>query len=118
MARAKKLFYKIGEVCEICQIQPHVLRYWETEFSVLSPTKNNAGQRIYRQKDVELIQQIKCLLYEKGFTIAGANKQLLENGHANASELPLFKKDLLQASRQARIQQIRRDLEELLELLS
>ena len=83
----KKLFHKIGEVCKTCGIEPHVLRYWESEFRVLSPTKNRAGQRIYREKDLQMIQTIKQLLYEEGYTIAGANKKLLEDG---GSELPLF----------------------------
>lgn len=120
MAKAgKKLFYKIGEVCEICSIQPHVLRYWETEFSLLSPTKNNSGQRIYRQKDVELIQAIKRLLYDEGYTIAGANKKLLEseNGHGSSEDLPLFKHGS-QAHQKALIEQIKRELQEILNILS
>ena len=72
----KKLFYKIGEVCDITQVAPHVIRYWETEFSSLKPSKNSSGQRIYRFKDVDLIVLIKRLLYEEGYTIAGANKKL------------------------------------------
>jgi DNA-binding transcriptional MerR regulator len=72
----KKLFYKIGEVCDITQVAPHVIRYWETEFSALKPSKNSSGQRIYRYKDVDLILLIKRLLYEEGYTIAGANKKL------------------------------------------
>ena len=72
----KKLYYKIGEVCDLCQIQPHVLRYWETEFSQLSPSKNSSGQRVYRYKDLLLVRRIKQLLYEEGYTIAGANKKL------------------------------------------
>jgi DNA-binding transcriptional MerR regulator len=72
----KKLFYKIGEVCDITQVAPHVIRYWETEFSALKPSKNAAGQRIYRFKDVDLILEIKKLLYDEGYTIAGANKKI------------------------------------------
>src|SRR5438093_9586575 len=72
----KKLYYRIGEVCEIVGVQPHVLRYWESEFPRLSPPKNRAGQRTYRPKDIELLLQIRKLLYEDGFTIAGARKQL------------------------------------------
>ncbi|HSR69324.1 MAG TPA: MerR family transcriptional regulator [Acidobacteriota bacterium] len=72
----EKLYYKIGEVCEICQIEPHVLRYWESEFSALAPSKNKAGQRTYSQKDIELVETIKRLLYDEGYTIAGANKRL------------------------------------------
>ena len=71
-----KLFFKIGEVCEITDTQPYVLRYWESEFPALAPAKNSSGQRIYRRKDIETVLRIKQLLYEEGFTIAGAKKRL------------------------------------------
>src|SRR5512134_3937770 len=71
-----KLFFKIGEVCEITDTQPYVLRYWESEFAALAPAKNSSGQRIYRRRDIETILRIKQLLYEEGFTIAGAKKRL------------------------------------------
>jgi DNA-binding transcriptional MerR regulator len=71
-----KLFFKIGEVCELTDTQPYVLRYWESEFPALAPAKNNSGQRIYRRRDIETILRIKALLYEEGFTIAGAKKKL------------------------------------------
>ncbi len=71
-----KLFFKIGEVCELTDTQPYVLRYWESEFPLLAPAKNNSGQRIYRRRDIETILRIKSLLYEEGFTIAGAKKRL------------------------------------------
>lgn len=74
----KKLFYKIGEVCEIADIPPHVLRYWETEFPSLKPVKNSAGQRVYRPRDIDLILTIRRLLYEEGFTISGARKKIRE----------------------------------------
>lgn len=72
----EKIFFKIGEVCDLVGVQPHVLRYWETEFSMLSPQKNRAGQRTYRRRDVEIALRIKELLYEDLFTIAGAKKKL------------------------------------------
>ena len=72
----KKLYYKIGEVCEIVGVEAYVLRYWETEFTCLSPPKNKAGQRTYRPRDIDLLLQIRKLLYEDGYTIAGARKQL------------------------------------------
>jgi DNA-binding transcriptional MerR regulator len=72
----KKLYYKIREVCEIVGVEAHVLRFWETEFPVLSPPKSKTGQRIYRPRDIELLLQIRKLLYEDGFTIAGARKRL------------------------------------------
>ncbi|MBN2369060.1 MAG: MerR family transcriptional regulator [Vicinamibacteria bacterium] len=71
-----KLFFKIGEVCEITDTQPYVLRYWESEFPSLAPAKNSSGQRIYRRRDIETVLRIKQLLYEEGFTIAGAKKRI------------------------------------------
>ena len=72
----QKLFFKIGEVCELAGVQAHVLRYWETEFPMLAPQKNRAGQRTYRRKDVEMALRIKELLYNEQYTIAGAKKKL------------------------------------------
>ena len=71
-----KLFFMIGEVCEITDTQPYVLRYWESEFPALAPAKNSSGQRIYRRRDIDTVLRIKQLLYEEGFTIAGAKKRL------------------------------------------
>jgi DNA-binding transcriptional MerR regulator len=72
----EKLFFKIGEVCDIAGVQAHVLRYWETEFPMLQPQKNRAGQRTYRRRDVEMALRIKQLLYDEQYTIAGAKKKL------------------------------------------
>ncbi|HSS20594.1 MAG TPA: MerR family transcriptional regulator [Pyrinomonadaceae bacterium] len=72
----EKIFFKIGEVCELCGVQAHVLRYWESEFPMLQPQKNRAGQRVYRKRDVEIALRIKELLYEDQYTIAGAKKRL------------------------------------------
>ena len=72
----EKLFFKIGEVCELTGVQAHVLRYWESEFPMLAPQKNRAGQRTYRKRDVEMALRIKELLYEDQYTIAGAKKKL------------------------------------------
>ncbi len=71
-----KLYFKIGEVCEIVGVEPHVLRYWEQEFPQLAPQKSAAGQRLYRRKDVETALRIKTLREDEGFTIAGAKKRL------------------------------------------
>src|SRR5437667_10596515 len=76
VAIPEKLFFKIGEVCEIAGVQAHVLRYWESEFAMLAPQKNRAGQRTYRKRDVEMALRIKELLYEDQYTIAGAKKKL------------------------------------------
>jgi DNA-binding transcriptional MerR regulator len=79
-----KLYYSITEVAELTNVKPHVLRYWETEFKGLRPKKNRAGNRTYRAGDITLIQAIKNLLYDEGFTIAGAKKRLLQ-GKPNPS---------------------------------
>src|SRR5690348_4378703 len=72
----KRLYYKIGEACKELGIQPYVLRYWETEFPALSPSKSRSGQRVYSEKELEVIRRIKQLLYDEGYTIAGAKKKL------------------------------------------
>lgn len=72
----EKIYFKIGEVCDLVGVQAHVLRYWETEFPMLSPQKNRSGQRSYRRRDVEIAVRIKELLYDEMFTIAGAKKKL------------------------------------------
>ena len=72
----KKLYYSIGEVSKITELKQYVLRYWETEFKQLNPNKNKAGNRTYRQKDIDLILEIKNLLYDEKFTIEGARKVL------------------------------------------
>jgi DNA-binding transcriptional MerR regulator len=72
----KRLYYKIGEACKALGIQPYVLRYWETEFPALAPSKSRSGQRVYSEKEMEVIRRIKELLYEEGYTIAGAKKKL------------------------------------------
>jgi DNA-binding transcriptional MerR regulator len=75
----KKAYYSIGDVCDLTGLKPHVLRYWETQFDVLRPTKNRAGNRVFRPKDIELILLVKNLLYEQKYTIEGANQKLLES---------------------------------------
>jgi len=71
-----KQYFKIGEVSRIIGVKAHVLRYWETEFSALRPSKTKTNQRLYRRKDVQVLVHIKALLYDEGYTIAGANKRL------------------------------------------
>lgn len=83
-----KLFFKIGEVCELTDIQPYVLRYWETEFPTLAPAKNSSGQRIYRRRDIETVIRIKELLYGEGFTVAGARKKI-EQEQAGRIDTPV-----------------------------
>ncbi len=83
IADDKKL-YKIGEVCRIADVQPYVLRYWETEFPALAPNKSGGGQRLYTQREIDTILRIKQLLYSEGFTIAGAKKKLEESAVGSA----------------------------------
>jgi len=94
----RKLYYKIREVCEIVGVEAHVLRFWETEFPTLSPPKSKTGHRTYRQRDIELLLEIRRLLYDEGFTIAGARKKL---GAGAATSLQ--KRDAAKASRKDRI---------------
>ena len=72
----RKLFYKLNEVCQMTDTQPYVLRFWESEFTRLAATRSPTGQRLYKRKDIDLVLQIKKLLYEDGFTIAGAREKL------------------------------------------
>lgn len=74
----EKLFYKIGEVSRIVGVEPYILRYWESEFSFLKPRKNKSGQRVYVRSDLDLILQIKRMLYEEKYTISGVKKRFLE----------------------------------------
>lgn len=75
---ARKEYYSIGEVCDITGLKPHVLRYWETQFRGLQPVKNRAGNRAYRRREIEMIQLVKTLLYERKYTIEGARQRLDE----------------------------------------
>lgn len=75
---ARKAYYSIGEVCDLTGLKPHVLRYWETQFEVLHPNKNRAGNRVYRPKDIEVVLLVKHLLYDEKFTIEGARQRLLD----------------------------------------
>lgn len=84
-----KRFYKIGEVCKLADVQPYVLRYWETEFPALAPNKSGGGQRLYSRREIDIILRIKQLLYSEGFTIAGAKKRLDTEPLPSAEEQPL-----------------------------
>jgi DNA-binding transcriptional MerR regulator len=76
---AEKKLYRIGEVSRLADLKPFVLRYWETEFPMLEPVKSSSGHRLYRQEDVDMVFRIKRLLYDEGFTIAGARRFLREH---------------------------------------
>jgi DNA-binding transcriptional MerR regulator len=119
MKLKSKLYYKIGEVCQLTEIQPHVLRYWETEFPFLSPSKNSAGQRVYSRQEIQLIRLIKKLLYDEGYTIAGARdriQQLLRSRQRDDTPLEDKTQKLLVMSPMEGLK-IRRALEQILEIL-
>src|SRR5215467_2128397 len=84
-----KLYFRIGEVSELCHLPAYVLRFWETEFPQLKPVKSGTGQRMYRRKDVDAVLRIKKLLYEEGFTIAGARQQLRSDLKTEKNQAPL-----------------------------
>src|SRR5262249_58625191 len=83
-----KLYFRIGEVSDLCRLPAYVLRFWETEFPQLKPVKSSTGQRMYRRKDVEAVLKIKQLLYEEGFTIAGARQQLRSDLKVEKNQAP------------------------------
>lgn len=109
----KKAYYSIGEVCELTGLKPHVLRYWETQFQALQPTKNRAGNRVYRPKEIELILLVKHLLYEEKYTIEGADRKIREM--RRAGDLPEGRREALAPELLAGL---REELEALRELLS
>ncbi len=112
-----KLFFKIGEVCELTETQPYVLRYWESEFPALAPAKNNSGQRIYRRRDIETILRIKSLLYEEGFTIAGAKKKLEQELKDDGKGQTPVTRPVADADTGGSIRQIESGLKEILQIL-
>ncbi|QQD21184.1 MerR family transcriptional regulator [Venatoribacter cucullus] len=79
-----KRYFTIGEVSELCEVKPHVLRYWEQEFPQLSPVKRRGNRRYYQRQDVILVREIRALLYQEGYTIGGARQRLSEEGNSNA----------------------------------
>jgi DNA-binding transcriptional MerR regulator len=84
-----KIFFKIGEVSKITGIKPYVLRYWESEFSIIRPKKNRVGQRVYTKKELERILEIKKLLYDERYSIAGAKKKILSDLKQTAPQMSL-----------------------------
>ena len=86
---AEKLYYRIGEVESITGVPAYVLRYWESEFKLLRPKKNPAGQRVYRQRDLDLVKRIKTLLYDERLTLEGAKKRLLSEARRGPEQLEL-----------------------------
>lgn len=117
-----KLYFRIGEVAKLAGIKPYVLRFWESEFPGLGPKKSGTGHRLYRRKDVEMVLEIKRLLYEKRFTIEGARKTLEESKPKravnNKSEPPRAQGELFVAGSPALFHELKRELSEILRLLS
>jgi DNA-binding transcriptional MerR regulator len=122
-----KLYFRIGEVARLAGIKPYVLRFWESEFPSLGPKKSGTGHRLYRRKDVELVLEIKRLLYEKRFTIEGARKTLETRGKPTAVPRPLKSAKPARSQKVAQsglfdgtspvLDQVRRELNAILEIL-
>jgi DNA-binding transcriptional MerR regulator len=110
-----KLYFRIGEVSRLCGLPSYVLRFWETEFPQLKPTKSSTGQRMYRRLDVENVLRVKKLLYEEGFTIAGARQHLRAEVKKKQNPLPFVPAS---DDRISQIKQLRQGLREILGLLS
>ena len=110
-----KLYFRIGEVAKLCKLPAYVLRFWESEFPQLKPVKSSTGQRMYRQRDVENVLHIKKLLYEEGFTIAGARQQLKAEARPAKlqSGLPFPKQ-----GRSDNLKKVRQGLQEILGILN
>lgn len=117
-----KLYFRIGEVARIVGVKPYVLRYWESEFAVLRPEKTASGHRLYRRRDVEILLDIKRLLYDEKFTISGAKKRLREVGKEGGAPLPAESAEQNQAVETDRqrdvLVSIRKDLLDLYKMLN
>lgn len=112
-----KLYFKIGEVSELLGVEPYVLRYWETEFTVLSPKKSGTGHRLYRRKDVELLLRIKHLLRDKRFTIEGARQTLQAEAKAPKPRAVKVREAQQELFGNDPLPEIRRELADILQLL-
>jgi DNA-binding transcriptional MerR regulator len=106
-------FYSIGEVCELTDLKPHVLRYWESQFKFLSPAKNRSGNRVYQRREVELIQLVKHLLYTEKYTIEGARQKVEE--HRRKGEIRAVARTALELQTIAAVERELRDILEVLE---
>jgi DNA-binding transcriptional MerR regulator len=109
-----KLYFRIGEVADLCELPAYVLRFWETEFPQLKPTKSSTGQRMYRRRDVDNVLRIRKLLYQDGFTIAGARQQLRAEARSAGKTQPV----LPFPYRQTELRRVRQGLKEILGMLS
>ena len=111
----EKLYYKIGEVSQITGVEPYILRYWESEFKIINPVRTNSKQRLYRKRDLELILEVKKLLYREKFTIAGAKKKLQEVKAVKEKQLKL---ELPEKKYYEALLRVKKDLLDLRGLLS
>ena len=111
----EKIYFKIGEVSQIVGVEPYVLRYWETEFELLKPAKAPSKHRLYKKRDVELLLDIKRLLYTEGFTIEGARKKLRE---VKIEEKDQLKLPLVEQKYKSALIKVKKDLETLRKLLA
>ena len=109
-----KLYFRIGEVANLCRLPAYVLRFWESEFPQLKPVKSSTGQRMYRKRDVESVLRIKQLLYEQGFTISGARQQLRSENHSDKTQTAIP----FPSHSAPDLQHIRQGLREILDMLS
>ena len=117
-----KKLYKIGEVCKMADVQPYVLRYWETEFPSLAPNKSGGGQRLYTRREIDIILRIKQLLYSEGFTIAGAKKKLETETSAGPAPEPAAKQPAAAPSKKSAtsskaIANVKKELRAILKML-
>jgi DNA-binding transcriptional MerR regulator len=110
-----KLYFRIGEVARLCRLPAYVLRFWETEFPQLKPTKSSTGQRMYRRRDLENVIRIKRLLYDEGYTIAGARQQFRSEVKSEKGQSGL---PFPAALPKERLRRVRQDLQEILGMLS
>jgi DNA-binding transcriptional MerR regulator len=110
-----KLYFRIGEVARLCKLPAYVLRFWETEFPQLKPVKGSTGQRMYRQRDVELVVRIRRLLYDEGFTIPGARQQLKAEAKPAKAQNAL---PFMTAAPAPELRRVRQGLQEILTMLS
>jgi DNA-binding transcriptional MerR regulator len=106
-----KMYRPIGEVSDLVGVKPHVLRYWETQFSMLRPKKNRAGNRMYRPEDVKVLMRIKELLYERRFTIAGARRRLLDE---RKEEIPQVEIGFAEADKKLVLHEVKNELRQIL----
>src|SRR6201993_220801 len=110
----EKLYFRIGEVARLCRLPAYFLRFWETEFPQLKPIKSSTGQRMYRRRDVENVVRVKRLLYEEGYTIAGARQHLRDEGKGDKKQVALP----FATNSPANLRQIRQGLQDILTILT